>query len=337
MTTQILDDLPPSARYFPITSGVYEVSPGLYPISRSFGNGALDQQFLQITRDFPRYRQNKLECRKENPEKYITSQDLPASTSKAVNQFLARQLTQEHPHLFQLEINEERWILNCRHTAEQIVLLPNGQLDPHHPSHSHFISAFDALCLQFECDLAVMQTEPNSEGLLRDWLAQIHLCAPSHWAATDKIGRPFTSIHAPIPHIEKVNAAAQGLLRGMIHKGPFVRFVWGFATDHRLNHHPAPPPNWDASAWRGRSFDPERKPSPFLMRLERQVTWGLPEVGAALFGIHVHFIEGEEIRAHPQERALFASALRSLSPASRVYKSIEASLEQVLTWLEASG
>ena len=85
---------------------------------------------------------------------------------------------------------------------------------------------------KFECDLAVMRAEGEKQDF-RDWLASIHLCAPSHWAAEDKIGLPFTAIHAPIPHIEKVNAAAESLVRAMIHRGPYVRFVWGFAAPLR--------------------------------------------------------------------------------------------------------
>jgi hypothetical protein len=328
--------LPLAARYFPLDKGLYEVAPGLSPLTRDFGNGPLDQQFLQITQRFPEFRQNKLACRAERAQKYITSKSLPLATSRAVNQFLVKRLLAEHPSLFTLTEAPQGPTLACHHTGDFIAFTPDWELRNGDLANASYLSAFDALCLQFECDLAVMQTEPH-EGGLRDWLAEIHLCSPSHWAAEEKIGLPFTSIHAPIPHIEKINAAAQGLIRGMIYKGPFVRFVWGFATDNRLNHHPDAPAGWTSDAWRGRSFDPSRSPSPFLMRLERQVTWGLPEAGAALFGIHVHFIEGAEIRTNPHECALFVSALKSLSRESRVYKSIEGSLDQVLTWLEGSG
>ena len=342
-------ELPSPARYFPLDKGLYEVAPGLHPLGRDFGNGPLDGQLFQVTRAFPRYRAQKLRCREERFGKYVGDRDLAPEVSRAVNRFLVTRLAAEHPRLFAIERGDridaahdasdgvddrdEPFTLACAHTGDRIPFGADFELREGAPEASGFRSAFDALCMQFESDLAVVRAEGAGETF-RDWLAQIHLCAPSHWAAEDKLGLPFTAIHARIPHIEKVNAAAESLVRAMIHRGPYVRFVWGFATDDRLNHHPEPPPGEDRGAWRGRAFDEDRTPSPFLLRVERQVTVGIPEAGAALFGIHVSFIEGAEIRANERERALFASALRSLSPASRVYKSIDGSLDRVLAYLE---
>jgi hypothetical protein len=334
-------ELPSPARYFPLDKGLYEVAPGLHPLGRDFGNGPLDGQLFQVTRAFPRFRAQKLRCREERFEKYVGDRDLAPEASRAVNRFLVARLVAEHPGLFAIEREggdaadplDGPFTLACAHTSDRIPFGADFELREGAPGASAFQSAFDALCMQFECDLAVVRAEGAGETF-RDWLARIHLCAPSHWAAEDKLGLPFTAIHAPIPHIEKVNAAAESLVRAMIHRGPYVRFVWGFATDDRLNHHPKPPPGEDPGAWRGRAFDEGRAPSPFLLRVERQVTVGIAEASAALFGIHVSFIEGAEIRANERERALFASALRSLSPASRVYKSIEGSLDRVLAYLE---
>ncbi len=326
-------ELPSPARYFPLEKGLYEVAPGLHPLGRSFGNGALDSQALQITSAFPRYRENKLRARAERAGKYVCTHALDAESSRAVNAFLVERLCTEHPHLFTREDRGDGCILHASHTGDRIALDAAFELTKGPRCETPFLSAFDALCLQFECDVAVVRAEGERETF-RDWLAALHLCAPSHWAAEEKLGLPFTAIHAPVPHIEKVNAAAESLVRAMIHRGPYVRFVWGFATDNRLNHHPAPPPGHDAGTWRGRSFDDARAPSPFLLRVERQLTWGFPHVNAAIFGIHVTFIEGEAIRTNERERDLFAAALRSLSPASRVYKSVEGNLDRVLAYLE---
>jgi hypothetical protein len=342
-------ELPSPARYFPLEKGLYEVAPGLHPLGRDFGNGPLDAQLFQLTRAFPRYRANKVRCRAERFAKYVGEHDLAPEAARAVNRFLVERLLAEHPALVALEgpggggarDSGAARTLVCAHTGDCIPLGEDFELVHArasndalaHDDAAPFRSAFDALCMQIECDLAVVRAEGAGETF-RDWLAGIHLCAPSHWAAEEKLGLPFTAIHGPIPHIEKVNAAAESLVRAMIHRGPYVRFVWGFATDDRLNHHPEPPPGEDREAWRGRAFDASRQPSPFLLRVERQVTVGIPEASAALFGIHVSFIEGAAIRANERERTLFASALRSLSAASRVYKSIEGNLDRVLAYLE---
>jgi hypothetical protein len=44
----------------------------------------------------------------------------------------------------------------------------------------------------------------------------------------------------------------------------------------------------------------------------------------------VSFIEGEAVRANERERDLLAAALRSLSPASCVQKSVDGNLDHVL-------
>src|SRR5206468_2092864 len=101
----------------------------------------------------------------------------------------------------------------------------------------------------------------------------------------------FFEIHRPVPGIDKVNQAARSYIEAAIGKGPYVRFVWGFATDRRLNHHPEPPPGMSPESWRGRTFD-AGSPSPFLLRIERQQLWGLPAVRAAVFLIRVSFVDG---------------------------------------------
>jgi hypothetical protein len=123
----------------------------------------------------------------------------------------------------------------------------------------------------------------------------------------------------------------------MVEKGPYVRFVWGFATDSRLNHHPEPPPGEDPGVWRGRSFHPDRPESPFTLRVERQVLLGLPELSASLFAIRVLFIPGERVRARPEWRELLLGALRSMTPESRSYKGLDGSFDEVVAWLGQPG
>jgi hypothetical protein len=71
----------------------------------------------------------------------------------------------------------------------------------------------------------------------------------------------------------------------------------------------------------GSSLDPAE--IPLFLRVERQTTWGLPEVDAALFAIRVYIYDTDEIfRALPERREILAAAIRSMSPASRIYKGL---------------
>jgi hypothetical protein len=113
-----------------------------------------------------------------------------------------------------------------------------------------------------------------------------------------------------------------------------VRFVWGVETDARLNHHPEPPPGVSESDWQGRAFGTPEAPSPFFLRVERQALWGLPEVSTTVFTIRVSFIEGQEILAHPEERARLRAALLSMSPEARRYKGVDAGIGALLAALD---
>ena len=98
-------------------------------------------------------------------------------------------------------------------------------------------------------DVVICQLAPE-----QDWLAAIHLCAPNHWAAHDKIGKPFNVVHGNIPGMEKINQHYFKMLELLVQKGPFTRFAWGLATDNRLNHHPEPPLGFDPILWQGRQI-----------------------------------------------------------------------------------
>jgi len=355
--------LPPPARYFPIEKGTYEVAPGLKGLSQPMGNGPRDAQVFQFDSEFRKYRENKLRCRQEDLAKYHLTSDYEPSVSTAVNRFIVARLTEEHPEYFRWNASQSTGSLFCALTGETIEfdekfelsgVAPPSMADVADANRIPYKTAFDALCSQIQEDVAVVTSDPDSEAsdgsMGRDWLAAIHLCSPGHWAAADKIGKNFFDIHTPVAGIEKVNRAAKSLIDAVIHKGPYVRFVWGFGTDKRLNHHPTPPPGVPVEEWRGRSFRPpasqphpatqvnsamrSTQDSPFILRVERQVLWGLPEVRSSLFLIRVYFIDGDEIRRDPRESALLRSGLLSMTQQSRVYKGLDGCMDEVIAWLD---
>src|SRR5207247_2646883 len=215
------------ARYFPIESGRYEVKPGLFKFGTDFGNGDADRQVFQIDDEFPRYHAAKMAARQERLSKYFQTHDYRPATARHVEEFIRQHLV-----------------------GATFLSRP--------PSESRGRNAaptLDSVALLVQEDLAVIQRDGG-----RHWLAAIHLCFPNHWAAEDKIGKPFAEIHAPVAGIEPINRQADKLVDAMINAtSGFVRFVWGIATDDELNHHPSNP--------RGRQFDP-KNPRAFL-RIER--------------------------------------------------------------------
>ncbi len=329
-------NLPPPARYFPIDRGLYEVAPGLKVLGSPFGNGARDTQVFQLDDEFTRYRQNRLAARSESLEKYVAETDYSPEVARAFTRWMLDRLTGHHPELFRVRTGRHGGPeLECRLTREILdfdedlaLCAQSGGAEGGTPA---YVSAFDALSSQVQEDIAVMRADSE-----KDWLAAIHLCSPNHWAAGDNIGLPFFAIHEPIPGIEKVNQAARSLIQAMISKGPYVRFAWGVASDTRLNHHPDPPPGWEADVWRGRLMSEMlHAENPFFLRIERQVLWGLPEVSAFVFTIRTYFVPASEVRRNERERIQLRAALESMTPESQVYKGVRESLPELLRWLDS--
>lgn len=312
----------PPARYFPIARGVYEVAPGLKLLGADLGNGAMDQRIFQIDANFPRYRQNKLDCRKDRLEKYVQQSDFAPKAERVLVEWMIERLTTEYPDIFSTDGNR----IVCRHTDEIITLSEDKKLLHCSNANIAYRSAFDALANQVPEDICLTQREGS-----RDWLAAAHVCSPGHWSAEEKIGKPFTAIHEPVAGIAAINQNAGHFVEMMINRGPFVRFAWGFGTDDRLNHHPQPPAGHDPDNWRGRAFDPHNPV--FFLRVERQTIWGLPSINAAAFIIRVSHLTAEQIRSNPLERDQLISALKSMTPESRRYKGIDRSLDAILNWL----
>lgn len=314
--------------YFPIERGLYEVAPGLKPLGADAGNGDWDKKVFQIDSDFPLFRQNKIACRKERLSKYEQRQDLDAHSENELARKITELLLKDHPEHFQLN----NFVLKCLHTGDEIEFTSDFVLKNYKSSEDvgpKPTTLLDALALQYPEDIALTRRQ---NGL--DWIAYLHLCAPSHWAAEDKIGMNFSKVHEPIPHIEKINKAAANMIEAMINKGPFVRFIWSFVTDQRLNHHPVAPDNWATGDWKGRSFAKE-KDSPFDFRVERQVVYGLPHIEASLFTIRISFIPGLDIKNNSHQNGQLLAALRSMSPESRVYKGVSHCFEDLTHWLES--
>jgi hypothetical protein len=190
----------------------------------------------------------------------------------------------------------------------------------------------DALACQFPEDIAVVCRDAASG---EDWLAKLHLCAPSHWAAADKIGTSWTVTHAPVPGMERSRSAASSLVRVMIEREPTVRFTWGIEFDDRLNHHPQPPPDTEAAVWNRRRRDPACR-EPFFLRVERQVIWGLPAVNAAIFTIRIYHTPASALLSDSERRSALHSALLSMSTESVVYKGLTGCLDEVLASVAGS-
>ncbi len=107
------------------------------------------------------------------------------------------------------------------------------------------------------------------------------LCFPASWRLADKIGRPLTTIHVPVPsYDEGIARRVQRLFDGVREGRPLWRFnVLSYAAADLYQ----PVPRQHQSALAG---GPEL---PFL-RSERQSILRLPKTQACVFSIHTYVV-----------------------------------------------
>lgn len=294
--------MPPPPDYFPLPHGRYRVSPDLIPFGADLGGGVHDTHLFQIDDRFAHHRAHKLSLTQR-----LWVDGFDPDTRAAVDALIRARLCAEHPERF----HDDGTHLLCRLTGDRL---------PHIPPPDSGIDPFDALCCQVCEDVAVVRRTPDRG----EWNAALHVCAPSHWAPEEKIGRSFAHTHAPVPGMERSRAAGPSLIDRAIARGPFVRFAWGVAFDPAIDQRPGRP----AAAFDGRRF---------WLRVERQVLWPVPEADAMLFTIRVHIVPGERVRADPTRASLLAAALRSMDPEAARYKGVVDAMPGLLALLEGSS
>lgn len=136
------------------------------------------------------------------------------------------------------------------------------------------------------------------------------LCFPSRWVLAEKLARPLTAIHDPVPDYDddlarRVNRVFETLRPG--------RDLW------RVNWlvHPSPEPHQPGrkAADIGRAPVSDR----LYLRTERQTLSRLPRSGAVAFGIRTSICPLEALS--PDQAASLGRELARLDPASVAYRS----------------
>ena len=315
------------AYYFPVDKQGFNIGPGLYKLGKDFGNGRDDAKLFQVDSTFERYRNNILGARTECVDKYICHENLAQNLVCHLNRFFLQRLTAEYPDYFVVHDNNDNagLRLDCRLTGESLHFNHQTQLqDVDTALDIPYQDAWDAWGSQLQEDLALVHCDGKQNRT-----AALHLCAANHWGAQQKLGQDFLDIHKPVPGFSQRYPSEHKLLDTLIHKGPFVRFAWGLATDTRLNHHPDAPQGVDQDGWGGRQFLHD---SPELyLRIERQCLFGMPDINCILFTIRTYFLDVAQLQL--DQLALLKSALTAMEGAAKHYKGLSDSYSAIMVWL----
>jgi len=236
------------------------------------------------------------------------------------------------------EIAEKRRLWSAG--ADIYRLLPEGTeaaaelgavLEPHLARHQPAIvsdPAIDApmvrLGLALQEDLCLMLEGPDGYRLVGAFVA-----FPARWNLAEKIGRPISAIHAPVPGLEPAIGRPISLFFERLVVGhPVWRANWSIIDDPAL-HQPS-------AAFRRTSTVVNRDEvgERLWLRVERQTLTRLPETGAVLFTILTFIIPLAAIAARPDLGPKLAARVRELPPPMLIYKNLAANREAVVACLE---
>jgi hypothetical protein len=157
------------------------------------------------------------------------------------------------------------------------------------------------------------------------------LCFPSRWRLNEKLGKPLTSVHGPVPHYAERLAAPVDRFMARVKVGHIAsRLNWSVLDDPALYQ---PTGKWREAT--NARITPENAGDSLYLRVERQTLRRLPQSGAILFGIRVHSYQLARAITRPEHAARLADAVRALPEATMHYKSLKAFGPALLAWLDA--
>lgn len=180
------------------------------------------------------------------------------------------------------------------------------------------------LALAFEEDFAIV----DSASARIPWVA---VCLPSHWAPESKAGRHFAEVHAPVADNALLLAAGERLLKLVSGPDRWERFVWTVTRQPTLQAHPAHVPRlpWPADA------DADTIAAMAWFRGERQTFIPLPELGQAVFTIHIGVQRLADAVREAGRAARLADALSTMSDAVLAYRGLSGARDRLVAWLRS--
>ena len=133
---------------------------------------------------------------------------------------------------------------------------------------------------------------------------------PSGWRPERLAHAGFDAIHAPVPGFPPNAKASRGMVRAMVDRGPYVRFVWTVGADDVLDHHPD----------KGERREGWDHAEHAYFRVERQVTVPLPKTRSSVFLVRTHVRPLLSLDDSQLEQV--RHALHVMPPEVRRYKSL---------------
>lgn len=183
------------------------------------------------------------------------------------------------------------------------------------------------LSLAFAEDFAVV----SAADACVPWMA---VTLPSFWAPEQKMGRPFTAIHAPVADSQLLQTAGSALMQLVSNGHAWERFVWTITPHSRLHAHPqrVDPRSWQVPHPVGTDIAQRA-----WWRTERQTFLPVSQGELSVFTIRVEATPLGMALQSPQQARRLHEALISMSPAVLDYRGLTPVRDALLTWLDCQA
>ena len=178
------------------------------------------------------------------------------------------------------------------------------------------------LSLAFAEDFAVI----DGTNARIPWIAA---CLPSHWAPTEKVGRHFAEVHAPVADNQVLLGASEHLARLVSGSDRWERFVWTITRTGTLQMHPA---HLASTPWPD-AVDAVTLAAQAFFRTERQTFIPVAGANQAVFTIHVESRPLADALTAPDHARQLHDALASMSSAVLAYRGLVPARDRLLDWL----
>lgn len=154
------------------------------------------------------------------------------------------------------------------------------------------------------------------------------LCFPTAWRLADKLGRPMSFVHQPVPGLnaqlgQQIGAALSKLRPG----AAWLRSNWSLTATDELNQHPdGHLPRLTAAATVADTW----------LRIERQALIALPRTGGILFAIRIESERLDLLGSRAPAAAVgLANALRTMPAEVAAYKGLAPARNALIAALSA--
>lgn len=309
----------------------------LFPLPGTY-NGREEIRHFELDSQFDEYVEEKLAGFGRAPERYRCIDPSEPGALADVYIRLFRIFGNEYPDLIQIsgstfKLNLLGLSLDCSNVLDIQISLADSAPEIGQRVANWLISQEgvtrlgDALALACQEDIVIMRL--MSDG--RHFAESLHVNLPSTWNPLEKYQQAFDTIHKPVADSQRLVASADNVMKAIVTKGPYVRFGLSMTTQPLLDGHPDLPKPWD-DAW---LHDPDELARHVTVRMERQTTYPMPDLGRALFSVRIYTTPLDVFaRKSPEFTARLGPILRSASPAVIAYKGMAHFVDAVTTWCE---